>query len=96
MFLYHWELVPVTGSSSNSVPLSTNQTGRGISFLLFLPVTTSSISVSFAKLDFRLSIFILARSVEPVSGVKKGSINGSGTLFNGWGAEGLKAHFCIV
>src|SRR2546425_9323583 len=61
MFLYHCELVPVTGSSSNSVPLSTNQTGRGMSFLLFLPVTVSSISFSLLKLDFRLPVFMPIR-----------------------------------
>src|SRR5436309_15871829 len=61
MFLYHWELVPVTGRSNTSVPLSTNQTGRGMSFLLFLPVTVSSISFSLLKLDFRLPVFMPVR-----------------------------------
>src|SRR5713226_3012228 len=59
MFFYHWEFVPVTGSSNNSVPLNANQTGRGRGFPVFLPVTVNSISFSFFNAVERLSDFNL-------------------------------------
>src|SRR5438309_11721320 len=89
MFLYHCELVPITGSSNNSVALSTNQTGRGIGFLLLLPVTVSSISFCFVNLDLRLSAFISGSLVERVSGMKKVPWSAR-ILIVGMGAERLR------
>src|SRR5438093_9858112 len=89
MFLYHCELVPVTGSSNTFVPLSTNQTGRGMSFLLFLPVTVSSISFSFVKLDFRLPAFMLAHRLTRFRVRKRFHQNPESSIFE-IGAEKLR------
>src|SRR5947208_12199433 len=88
MFLYHCEFVPVTGSSSNSVPLSTNQTGRGMSFLLFLPVTVSSISFSFLKLVFSFPVFLPFRGWSQDRASKR--FNGASRTWINWvGTEEL-------
>src|SRR5437870_12954965 len=58
---YHWVFLPCTGISRIDLsPLErTNQTGRGMIFPLTLPVTDSSISVSFLSARRIFSIEVI-------------------------------------
>ena len=69
--MYHCVSVPVTGSRKSSRSLTANQTGRGRSLPLFLPVTVNWISVVLVQEDNGLTALNWFQNFPPSNSEKK-------------------------